>query len=80
MAGKRLVDANIRKATDVLVIAICDREGNYTYNPGPETILSENAILIVLGSMETILRLRESVTGKARSVSLIPGVHDRRPE
>jgi voltage-gated potassium channel len=73
LVGKRLVDTNIRKATDVLVIAIRDKAGVYTYNPGPETVLTEEAILIVLGSMESIFRLRESVAGKSHSVSLIPG-------
>jgi voltage-gated potassium channel len=80
LVGKRLVDTNIRKATDVLVIAICDKDGNYTYNPGPETVLTDEAILVVLGSMESVLRLRESVAGKAHSVSLIPGVLDRSTE
>jgi voltage-gated potassium channel len=76
LVGKRLVDTNIRKATDVLVIAVRDKKGNYTYNPGPETALTEEAILIVLGSTESIFRLRESIAGRSKSVSLIPGDTD----
>jgi voltage-gated potassium channel len=71
LVGKKLADTNIRKSTDVLVIATRDSEGVYTYNPGPETRLVANGILVVLGSMDSILKLRKSIPGKDISVSVI---------
>ncbi len=71
LVGKRLDETNIRKATDVLVIAVRDKDSKYTYNPGPETVLTENATLIVLGSMPSIIRLRDSIGGLRESLPLI---------
>ena len=71
LKNTRLADTNIRKATDVLVIAIRNEDGKYIYNPGPDTVLAEKATLIVLGSMQSIIRLRQSLTGKEDTVSLI---------
>jgi voltage-gated potassium channel len=73
LVGKRLSDTNIRKATDVLVIAIRDKDGKYVYNPGPNAMLTESATLIVLGSMDSIIRLRKSVSLKEETVPLITG-------
>ncbi len=71
LVGKCLMETNIRKATDVLVIALRDEKGSYVYNPGPETIITKNATLIVLGTMESIIRLRASIGGVKDSLVLI---------
>jgi voltage-gated potassium channel len=71
LAGKKLMDTNIRKTTDVLVIAIRDIDGRYIYNPGPEAVLSEAATLIVLGDVDSIIRLRQSVGGNTNRMGLI---------
>jgi voltage-gated potassium channel len=71
LMGKRLSDTNIRKATDVLVIAIREKDGKYIFNPGPSALLSENATLIVLGSVDSIIRLRKSISVSEHAVSLI---------
>ena len=71
LEGKKLSDTNIRKSTDVLVIALRDKYGKYTYNPGPDTVLAREATLIVLGAADSVIRLRESILGKSRSMSLI---------
>ena len=71
LVDKKLSETKIRKAADVLVIAVRDQNGNYTYNPGPDTILKERATLIVLGSTDSVVRLRDSVAGGSRSVPLI---------
>ena len=71
LAGKNLSAANIRKSTDVLVIAIREKGGKYIYNPGPDTELSEEAVLIVLGGVTSIVRLRQSLGGSPVSQSLI---------
>ncbi len=71
LVGKRLADTNIRKATDVLVIALREENGRYTYNPGPDTALTAESTLVVLGSLDSIIRLRKSIVERTHSVSLI---------
>jgi voltage-gated potassium channel len=61
LVGRKLSETNIRKSTDVLVIAIREYQGKYIYNPGPDTVLTEKATLIVLGNVESVIRLRHSV-------------------
>ena len=63
LVGRRLADAGIRKATDVLVIAVRDARGKYVYNPGPDTVLTEGATLIVLGARDSVSRLAASLSG-----------------
>ncbi len=71
LVGQRLMDTNIRESTDVLVIALREKSGKYTCNPGPETVLTEFATLIVLGTMESIIRLRDSIGGVRNTLELI---------
>lgn len=71
LVGKKLSETNIRKTTDVLVIAIRDKLGKYIYNPGPEAVLTGEATLIVLGAVDSIIRLRKSVCGTTSSMRLI---------
>jgi voltage-gated potassium channel len=59
--GKKLSDTKIPKATDVLVIAMRDGDGNFIYNPRPETVISEGAVFVVLGAMDSVIKLRKSL-------------------
>ncbi|MBN2804223.1 MAG: potassium channel protein [Deltaproteobacteria bacterium] len=61
LAGKKLADSKIRKATDILVIAVHDKDGKFIYNPHPDYILEEKTTLIVLGAMDSIVRLRNAL-------------------
>lgn len=70
LAGKKLSDTKIRKATDVLVIAL-RTEDDFIYNPGPDTIITEGAVLVVLGSIGSVIKLRESLKGQKGSPHLI---------
>ena len=71
LVGKKLSDANIRKLTDVLVIAIRHKDGKYSYNPGSDTELTADATMIVLGAADSVIRLRQSIAGTVVSRSLI---------
>ena len=70
LAGKKLSDTNIRKATDVLVIAM-RTDDDFVYNPGPDTIITESAVLVVLGSVGSVIKLRDSLKGQIGSPHLI---------
>jgi voltage-gated potassium channel len=56
--GKTLAEAQLRKVTDLLVIAARRADGAYQYNPGPGLVLDEGTTLIVLGPMEHVVTLR----------------------
>jgi len=60
--GKRLVETDIRKITELLVIAARnERTGAYTYNPGPNFVVEKGTVLIVLGSTADVIKLRSAV-------------------
>ena len=71
LVNKKLSETKIRKSTDVLVIAIRDRDGGYTYNPGPEAVLQEESTLIVLGNTDSVIQLRNSLSAGTGAVPLI---------
>jgi voltage-gated potassium channel len=71
LVGMRLSDTKIRQSADVLVIAMRDRTGKYIYNPGPETMLTEQSTLVVLGALDSVIKLRDSLAKSQDSVVLI---------
>jgi len=63
--GRTLGDAKITKEMDVIVVAIKNsKTGKYTYNPRANTKLNEQDILIVLGEVEQVDRVRVALEGK----------------
>jgi voltage-gated potassium channel len=60
LAGRTLADARIPQTTGLVVIAIQkDHEGRQTYNPGPQTVLAEGDVMIVLGERDQVEKLRK---------------------
>ncbi len=59
LTGKRLADTTIRKITELLVIAARnEKTGKYDYNPGPNFVIEDGTVLIVLGSTDDVIKLR----------------------
>ena len=58
-AGKRLSESDIRRATDVLVIAVVRLDGTYKYNPPPTYPIQAGETLVVIGDPRQVKRLRE---------------------
>ena len=56
--GHALRDVPIRKQTNVLVVAVRDRSRTFKYNPGPDTLLEAETMLVVLGETTDIVALR----------------------
>ena len=52
LAGKTLIEANIRNRTKCSVLAIAD-EGNLLLNPEPNTILHRNCSIVLIGTAES---------------------------
>jgi voltage-gated potassium channel len=57
--GKRLMDTQIRKITELLVVAVRSPDGVYKYAPGPDFVLRAGATLIVLGDSKDVVKLRK---------------------
>ena len=48
-SGKKLVDTDIRKELNLIIIAIKKPDGRMVFNPGPNTIIEDEDLLITLG-------------------------------
>jgi voltage-gated potassium channel len=60
-----LHEANIPQKTGLIVIAIKDSEtGHYVYNPKSDFILKTGDVLIILGNLDQVAKLREYTGGK----------------
>jgi voltage-gated potassium channel len=62
MVGKPIAEAQIRRHTNLLVVALREAGGRFVYNPGPETTISEGMALIVLGETDSVHKLRGAIT------------------
>jgi voltage-gated potassium channel len=57
MNGKNLIESEIRKRYDVIVVAIKRLDGTMLFNPKPDSVIKAEDILIVLGASEHIIGL-----------------------
>lgn len=53
-AGKRLIDTDIRKELNLIIIAVKKLDGQMVFNPGPDTIIEENDTLIAMGERKKL--------------------------
>jgi len=58
-AGRSLLQADIGSIADVLVVAVRKEGGAFHYNPKPDTVLQEDSVLIVLGMVDEVAKLRK---------------------
>ncbi len=65
LAGVSLAEARIPQRTGLMVLALRRgaRTGPAQYNPGPDTRLEAGDVMIVLGQLEQVQRLRDYVGG-----------------
>ena len=63
LQGKTLMDSNIRKSFDIIVIGIKRGSDNMLFNPKPDTVILGKDILIVLGKRQQIADLKKSICG-----------------
>ncbi len=59
--GKNLIESEIRKKYDVIVVAIKRQDGAMLFNPKPDNIIMAGDILIVLGASEHIAGLSKEM-------------------
>ena len=61
-SGKRLVDTDIRRELNLIIIAIKKPDGQMVFNPGPYTVIEDNDTLIAMGDRESLARLEQAAT------------------
>jgi voltage-gated potassium channel len=59
LAGKTLREANLRKQTGVLVLAVRRTDGTFTTNPDPGMVIEPHQVLIAVGTDDDLQRLEE---------------------
>ncbi len=57
LAGKNLVDSNLRKDFGVIIVAIKKMEGNMIFNPMPSETLEAGDVIVVIGKKEDLKRM-----------------------
>jgi len=57
IAGVTLRDADLRKQTGVLVLALRRVDGSFTTNPDPDIVIEPHQILITVGTDDDLRRL-----------------------
>jgi hypothetical protein len=58
-AGMSLIDTDIRKDLNLIVIAIKKNTGKMVFNPGPQTIIEGNDTLIAMGDKSNLSSLEK---------------------
>jgi len=61
--GKTLREAALRDAANVLVVAIRAGDGQFIYNPAAEVRIQAGTFIVVLGTRDGVVRLREMMSG-----------------
>ncbi len=62
LAGVTLRDADLRKQTGVLILALRRVDGSFTTNPDPDLVIEPHQVLIAVGTDDDIARLDELIT------------------
>jgi voltage-gated potassium channel len=53
-SGKKLADTDIRKELNLIVIAVRKKDGKMVFNPGPNTTIEDEDILISMGEKDSL--------------------------
>ncbi len=66
LAGKTLLESNLRREFNIIIVGIKKADGHMVFNPAPETLIEADDTLIVLGEYPAIHKL-ETIAGRGRS-------------
>ena len=53
-SGKKLIETDIRKQLNLIIIAVKKRDGKMVFNPGPNTVIHDNDTLIAMGKAKDL--------------------------
>jgi uncharacterized protein with PhoU and TrkA domain len=57
-AGRRVADLKVNDVPGVLLVALAMPDGSYRFKPSDDTVVAEDARLIVMGGVEGVAELR----------------------
>jgi voltage-gated potassium channel len=58
-AGKTIVEADVGRKTGAIIVAVRDAESaQYTFNPRGDTLLKANDVIVLIGDLEQVSKLR----------------------
>ncbi|HUF83472.1 MAG TPA: potassium channel protein [Acidimicrobiia bacterium] len=66
--GSSIRDAHVRDRTGALVLALRDRDGSFTTNPAPETVIHAGQVVIAIGTPADLDALERLVGGETPRV------------
>ncbi|MBI5252762.1 MAG: potassium channel protein [Desulfomonile tiedjei] len=66
-SGKRLVDTDIRKGLNLIIIAIKKKDGQMVFNPGPYTVMDADDTLIAMGEKKNLSVLEREASERAHN-------------
>lgn len=58
-AGRHLIETDIRRELDLIIVAIRKKGGKMVFNPGPQTLVEGDDTLITMGNRDKVAILRE---------------------
>lgn len=53
-SGKKLIETDIRKQLNLIIIAVKKTDGKMVFNPGPDTVIHDNDTLIAMGKRKDL--------------------------
>jgi voltage-gated potassium channel len=59
-SGKKLIETEIRRELNLIIIAIQKSDGRMVFNPGPETVIEDNDTLIAMGERGNLKALEKA--------------------
>jgi voltage-gated potassium channel len=65
--GKRLVDTDIHKDLNLIVIAIKRKDGEMVFNPGADTVIEDHDTLITMGNRDMLDQCMRKASAEASS-------------
>lgn len=60
--GKSIKDLDVRKKWGANIVGFKTEEGEYVFNPSPDTLIQKGSKLFVLGTMEEIRNMKNDIT------------------
>jgi voltage-gated potassium channel len=72
--GKKLGDLEVQKRCGLPILAIkSPRTDGFVYNPGPDTLVSEDSVLVVMGEVDRVHKLEEIVSAAQGASTFLGG-------
>jgi voltage-gated potassium channel len=65
--GKKLIETDIRRELNLIIIAIKKRDGQMVFNPGPQTVIEAGDTLISMGEKENLAILEKEASGNSKT-------------